>query len=326
MSFDLSIVIVNYRCWEKLADCLSSTLASTGDTQIETIVVDNQSDDGQLPIFSERFSAVKFVKNGGNWGFASGCNRGAAEAQGEHILFLNPDTLVQTDSLAALLESKRRHSEINLMSCRQVDAKGRNQRAFGYFETFWNSFGLIRVILQKLSPARYPSARAEHTQLLECECISGSVVLISRDDFQRLGGWDESFWMYSEDTDLCLRAYQQGMKVAYEPAVKITHLHGGASRQSKEVKALTKSEVIISKHRYIAKHATSRARGFAAHSNLVLRRVLPILLLAALASPLALVGKSSLASIKTKHLLSYYKRWALHGRRHSIRCSPAAER
>lgn len=306
---DLSILIVNYRCWEKLANCLKSLLNPSDLIALEVIVVDNDSADGKLEAFSQRFPAVKFVANGGNYGFASGCNLAASHATAPNLLFLNPDTLAEPEALSALLKIKHDNPSVALLSCRQLDEKGRNQRAFGMFPTFWTHLGFSRAIVQKLFPQRYPSPRKEHHQLVFCDWISGSVVMVSRIHFDALGGWDESFWMYSEDADISKRALNSGLKVAYEPSVSITHLHGGASRGSIETKALTKSEVIISKHHLTSKHSPNPMSRAASHTMIILSRTTPILIAGLLTALGAAFGKRTTAFRKSQHLLSYYHLW-----------------
>jgi GT2 family glycosyltransferase len=318
-AFDLSIVIVNYRCWGKLADCLNSLTDAPSSLNLEVVVVDNQSGDGKLDAFAHRFPTVNFVVNAGNLGFASGCNYGASFSAAPTLLFLNPDTIASPDAIAELLAIKNQRTDINLFTCRQIDQHGNNQKAFGNLETFWTSFSIVRRILQRTNPDKYPSPRIEHTELLICECISGSAVMISRADFDQLGGWDERFWMYAEDADLCRRALEAGMKIAYEPSVTITHLHGGASRVNKDTKALTKSEVTISRHVFTSKYASSKLAAGGGHLNIFLRRSLPTLFFACLLLPLTLLGKQNTTAKKAHHLWTYYTQWISTGDVRSIR-------
>jgi GT2 family glycosyltransferase len=319
-AFDLSIVIVNYRCWGKLADCLKSLTDAPSSLNLEVVVVDNQSGDGKLDAFAEEHPKVNFVSNSGNWGFASGCNAGAVASSAADILFLNPDTLATPDSVNQLLEIKRSNQDIGLLSCHQIDGNGNSQRAFGFFQKFWTTFGLTRAIVQRLFPKAYPSARIQQAELIDCDWISGSVVLVSRAQLDSLGGWDEEFWMYSEDVDLCKRAWDSGLRVCYEPSVTITHLHGGSSRSSKATKAITKSEVIVSKHVFINKHSTNSVSAFGNHGLVMLQRIFPLLLLALITSPSWLLGKPTSAALKFGHLRRYYWRWATTGVVSSPRC------
>lgn len=306
----LSLVIVNYRSWDKLNNCLTSLQTEASGAQFDVVVVDNQSNDGQLSTFEQRFPKVTFIEHSGNWGFASGCNRGAEAAKGEMLLFLNPDTEASPQTLSQLVEVKHSNSNVSLLSCRQVDEQGRNQKAFGHFPDIWTTFGITRAIALKLWPEKYPSAKNQLTALTQCDWISGSVVLISRQDFDKLGGWDEHFWMYSEDADLCLRAKQKGMGVYYEPSATIKHLHGGASRSSSETKALTKAEVIISKHYFASKHSKSLLKKAGNHFLVIVQRALPALLIGLILLPSKL-GKSPHYSVsRAGHLVRFYQAWA----------------
>lgn len=314
MPVKISILIVNYRCWEKLSACLDSLLTAHQNAfTTEIIVVDNQSNDGKLVTFSESYPTVTFVENTGNLGFANGCNLAADHATGEVLLFLNPDTLVTPDQLSELLASKNKLPEVGLLSCRQLDGKGRNQRAFGYFDSLWTTFGLTRAIVQHLFPRKYPSPRADLKEVTECDWISGSVVMIHRDHYNLLSGWDDSFWMYCEDVDLCKRAWQNNLKVAYEPNVAITHLHGGASRSSPETKALTKSEVIISKHHFTRKHVHKTSARTLMHATIFISRSMPVLIAGLMASVTLVFGQKPTSVLKAGHLLSYYYHWIKTG-------------
>lgn len=285
---------------------------------IEILVVDNQSGDENISPFQAQHPAVRFIENSGNWGFANACNVGATATAADQLLFLNPDTLAYPKDIFNLLEIKKAH-QINLLTCRQIDATGKNQKAFGNLETFWTSFSPIRRILQKTNPQLYPSPRVDHKERVFCECISGSMVMISREDYDKLGGWDDRFWMYAEDADLCKRALAAGMTIAYEPSVTITHFHGGASRANPETKALTKSEVTISRHVFNDKHQPNWLYRWAAHGNTFLRRSLPVFLFALLSSPLLITSKRNGALRKAKHLSTYYYNWLRSGDCRSIR-------
>jgi hypothetical protein len=111
--------------------------------------------------------------------------------------------------------------------------------------------------------------------------VSGSVVLMSRQHFKALNGWSEDYWMYYEDADLCKRAWEMGSQVGLVLNLKIVHNHGGASRINRQVKALTKSEVITSRHVYIHKHARGLKR-FLMQTYLVLNNLFLSQLLVAL--------------------------------------------
>lgn len=317
----LSVVIVNYRCWDKLSDCLNSLLADNLDGFLDIIVVDNQSNDGRFEDFTTLFPSVRFTLNEGNYGFANGCNLGASLANAPMLLFLNPDTIADRNNLEILLQTMNTNPELGLLSCRQIDEKGRNQRAFGQLGSYWMSFGLIRSIAQNLFPERYSSARKVHDKLIYCDWISGSVVMISRKLYDAIDGWDESFWMYCEDTDLSVRVSNYGLKIGYEPAACITHLHGGASRSSPQTKAITKAELIVSKHVFIEKHEPVKAKRRLKHFDLFVRRVIPVMLLAMLTLPTLILGKPHFSTLKFRELWRHYSHWRQTGHPNSARCA-----
>ena len=252
----LSIVIVNYRSWTVLSRCLASLspLVNGPTSSVEIIVVDNASGDGLYTAFAQAHPGVRFVQNDGNWGFADGCNRGAMEARGEFLLFLNPDAEDPGGGISALLEQARAHADAAILTARQVDENGRAQKVFDAFPSLATLFGPARALLRLVAPGRYPDPRQDQAGYLEVDWVSGSVFLIRRGVFEALGGFCNGFWMYSEDVDLCRRARDAGHKVALAGAVTLVHAHGGVSRKDPETAAITRSEVVVSRHFYASRH------------------------------------------------------------------------
>jgi GT2 family glycosyltransferase len=299
---ELSIVIVNYRSWARLDRCLPTLPAA------EIVVVDNASGDLRLPEFAKAHPGVRFVANDGNWGFADGCNCGAKEARGDLILFLNPDTEDRDGAVTALLAAARAHPEAAILTARQVDESGRPQKSYDAFPSLLTLFGATRALLRAFVPGRYPDARRDRAGYREVDWVSGSVLLIRREAFERLGGFYNRFWMYSEDVDLCKRARDAGLLVAYAGGATIVHAHGGDSRKDPATAALTRSEVVVSRHLYASRHFGAVHAGLY-HAALVATRFLP----AALAALAARVGFGSIRGIQVRagmarHLARYYRR------------------
>jgi GT2 family glycosyltransferase len=282
---ELSIVIVNYRSWEVLDRCLASLPAA------EVIVVDNDSGDGRLKAFSDSHPRARVVRNDGNWGFADGCNVGAARARGDLLLFLNPDTEDPGGQVAALVAEARAHPEAAILTARQIDEGGRRQTVFDAFPSLLTLFGPLRALLRRVAPARYPDPRREHRGLIEVDWVSGSALLVRRGVFDALGGFFNGFWMYSEDVDLCRRARDAGHTVAVTFAVTLVHAHGGASRKNEDTAAITRSEVVVSRHLYASRHLGG-LQAPVYHLGLVLTRFVP-----------ALVASRKVAG----HLARYYR-------------------
>lgn len=251
----VSIVIVNFRGWKRLRLCLESLHCLKQATFTwEVVIVDNQSNDGQLTSFINDFPEYSFIENTGNHGFANGCNVGAAHATGEFIFFLNPDTLANLDAFEQLLDGAVKNPEITILTCRQLNDKGKDTKPYGLFLRPATVTSLFRSIY-RLTQHHLPKFQLKSGEwALSPEWVSGSAIFIKRTDFIKLGGWSEDYWMYFEDADLCKRVRGMGGNVALITNVQIIHNHGGSSRINTKVKALTKSEVLISKHVYISKH------------------------------------------------------------------------
>jgi GT2 family glycosyltransferase len=220
---------------------------------IEVIVLDNNSNDGYAQSFIEAHPQVKFILQDINGGFAQACNRGAKEANGEWLLFLNPDTILQANNLRSLLDKVATEPSWKLIGIKQLNDIGRDTHPHGLFLTWWNVLPSIRSLQQLLNPSK-SKQRWSKDAISYPDWISGSFVLLRKTDFEELGRWDERFWMYYEDMDLSKRAADKGwLRVMYNELV-CTHSHGGSSRINPETKAITKTAVILSAIKYLKKY------------------------------------------------------------------------
>ena len=307
---ELSIVIVNYRSWTVLSRCLGSLspLLQGSAAAVEIVVVDNASGDGLYPAFALAHPGVRFVENDGNWGFADGCNRGATQARGEFLLFLNPDAEDPGGGIAALLREALAHPDAAILTPRQVDGNGRAQKVFDVFPSLGTLFGPARALRRLVAPGRYPDPRNDRADFLEVDWVSGSALFIRRSVFEALGGFCNGFWMYSEDVDLCRRARDAGHKVAVAGAATLVHAHGGASRKDAETAAMTRSEVVVSRHFYASRHL-SPWQAPVYHFALAATRFVP----AVLAAFAGALGFDAVRAIRVRagmarHLARYYGR------------------
>ncbi len=274
----LSIVTVNYKSWGHLEAALSALKTDfPGDWEI--IVVDNESSPAEFDEFTTRFPWATFIANPKNSGFGHGCNIGVAKASGEQLLFMNPDVIATSPDIQKLMQIKKQH-DIGIVAPRQVSANGKAQKVFDDFPSLKNQSKILKALLRVVLPSRFLDPRAAYSELTYCEWVTGSVLLIDHDDFDAIGGWSEDYWMYVEDADLCRKAHDCGLSVAYAPEVEVIHAHGGSSRLNIAVKTMTKLEVIISKHVYTQHHTRGLAR-WLMHTMIVLLRM-PMLVLASI--------------------------------------------
>lgn len=256
---DLSIVIVNYRSWDKLEPCLLS-LQNQSQKIKSVIVVDNYSNDGILDTFSHRFPEVDWIPNDYNAGFAAGCNLGSQKVGTKWLLFLNPDTLLQAETLGSLIPYCDRHPDFHLITIRQLSESGKNTHPYGIFPNVWNSLGLLRAMDRRFFHPDQTKKSMRQSPITFPHWISGSFVLIRKKHFEELKGWDERFWMYCEDIDLSKRAADNHLNRVLLNGWECLHSHGVSSRKDTATKIFTKAEVIKSTHRYIEKHFQGNAK------------------------------------------------------------------
>ena len=274
---DLSIVIVNYRSWSKLEGCLLS-LDEQSEKAKSVIVIDNYSDDGQLDGFIKKFPWVDWIKNETNAGFAVGCNLGAQNTSTPWLLFLNPDVKLPKDCLETLMPYCDLHPEFHLITIKQLSESGKNTHPYGIFPNILNSMGLLRSFERLiLHPDQTKKAMAK-TPIAFPHWISGSFLLLRKQDFDLIGGWDNRFWMYCEDIDFSKRALEKKLSRVLLNNWECIHSHGVSSRSNLKTKIITKAEVIKSTHLYIEKHFTEKNKKWA-HQWLRFHKILDLYLL-----------------------------------------------
>lgn len=223
------------------------------DFSSEVIVVDNHSNDGKLKEFSKQFPSVHFIENNGNYGFSNGNNLGVEKSSGEYLMFLNPDTIVNLPAISEMLNTAKQHPEYHILSCQQTDEKENDEYPFGTFPSFKTLTGINRAFYRLLMPHK-AKLKCKGQSVIFPDWVSGSLILIPEKILRQAGGWDEDYWLYSEDVDLCKRVSDQGGKVALLCDIRIIHQHGGVTRQNIKLKSYTKTQVLISRHIYIKKH------------------------------------------------------------------------
>lgn len=237
----LDVVIVNWNAGEQLAACLSSLAACDDAAALRVVVVDNASTDGSADGL-ERLDlqrsglAVTVLRNAENLGFARACNQGAALGTAEAILFLNPDTEVSRDGIGearAVLEADAR---TGLVGARLVDEAGATHRTCARAPT---GLSLVAhaLFLDRVLPGRVPPHFRldwDHADTRPVDAVMGAFLMIRRPLFVRLGGFDERFFVYWEDADLCARAAQAGFAVCHAARAVIRHRGQGTTEAVKD--------------------------------------------------------------------------------------------
>ena len=251
MIIDLTIIIVNYKSWSKLKNCIKS-IQNQSHINTQIIVVDNFSNDNKLKHFQNKYNQVNWIENKNNLGFAKACNIGALKAESKWLLFLNPDTILEKNSLSSLIKYSNSNKEHRLIGIKQLNKDGSNTNAYGLFLNIWTSTGFFRIFNRILKGLTYKKMNSK--EISSPDWISGSFVLLRKTDFIKLDGWNEKYWMYYEDMDLCKKAQLLNLKVSLFNNWKCIHFHGESSRKNSIITIMTKTEVIKSSHIYIQDH------------------------------------------------------------------------
>lgn len=303
---DVSIIIVNYNSWKALTECLDSVTQMRPSLDVETIVVDNQSTDDRLHIFEGKYPKIFFHRNSANNGFAHGCNFGAAKAKGKHLLFLNPDTILNGKVIEHFVAIYQKEN-IGILSCLQTNDKNRFHKYHLLFPDPIRIFGVLRSIERKIFKRKLKNHFKETIKRVYPDWVSGSVVFISRENFVQIDKWNEDYWMYFEDVDLCKKAAERGLNVAITKEVSVFHQHGGASRINPRTKAITKSEVIKSKHTYIDTHFSNNSQRWV-QSAIIANTIFFNGLSFIFSYVFFFNSKLKVSRYKFKYLMQYYKK------------------
>ncbi len=233
---DVSIILVNYRSREKTRNCLFSLRkADFSGISHEIIIIDNSEKDDFGDEFRRDFSEVTFVRSGSNGGMGSGNNLGARQAKGSFLLILNPDTMVRPDAVKRLFDAMKDRDDIGIAGPKLLNPDGTLQYSCLRFPKVWTPI-LRRTILGRLAPeylGRYLMTDFDHRQSRDVDWMMGSCLLIRADFFRRVGGFDERFFMYFEDIDLCRRAWREGLRVVYCPDSVVIHDHARGSARAR---------------------------------------------------------------------------------------------
>jgi GT2 family glycosyltransferase len=230
---DLSIIIVNWNTRDLLRNCLRSIKASSGAAGFETIVVDNNSSDGSREMVASEFPQVKLLNSGANLGFAKANNIGLQHATAPLVLYLNPDTEVRRETLSQMMKFMHENKGIGALGCKIRNLSGTLQQlGLQWFPTPLTELVKFLVVSEsthKRCPGLLPFHDAERSG--EVIKLFGACLLVRRAVLDQVGAFDERFFMYCEDVDLCYRISRAGWRLYYLAEAEILHL-GGASGAS----------------------------------------------------------------------------------------------
>ena len=232
---DLSIVIVNYNSFYHLQNCLASLVKFANEIKYEIIVVDNHSTEGKVEEVITQFENVLLIKNSNNKGFGAANNQGLKIAKGKYVLFLNNDTLLLENSLKNVFDFAESLSENSIIGCKLLNEDNSLQHSVFDFPSPWNVF-TSNFFLYALFPknkffSKYHLMNNRINETTEVDVVTGAFLFSCTKEIKEIGGFDERFFFYNEETDLCYRFKLNGGKIYYYPGTAIIHLKGGTANK-----------------------------------------------------------------------------------------------
>ncbi len=229
---DLSIIIVNFNTAKLLQACLQSVFEQTVGIEFEIFVVDNASTDDSVSMIRREFPNVHLIVNESNRGFAAANNQAIPIARGRYILLLNSDTKVLDGAIQKTVEFMQAQPEASIVGCKLLNADGSLQPSCMSFPSVWNLFSesLFLYIVFRRSPifGAYYMSYFDHDEVREVDFVRGAFMMIRREVFDNVGLFDEAYFMYTEEVDLCYRARKLGYRTFFSPSAQIIHYGGGS--------------------------------------------------------------------------------------------------
>jgi len=251
----LSICIVSYKVKGLLEKCLESIYEHTGKMDFEIVVVDNNSGDGTVEMVRERFPEVHLIANAQNTGLARAVNMALKKSRGRYLMLLNPDTLVLNSSLKNMVHYMSNNAQVGILGGKVLNHDGTQMLSCSSFPCLL-SYMLEAFFLHKLFPGSRFFGRPclsylDYDRPQDVDVVLGAFFLIRKEVLEEVGNLDERFFLYSEETDLCLRARKAGWKVGYTPDARVLHWGGESARTDR---AKMRMQLLKSKKLFFEKH------------------------------------------------------------------------
>ncbi len=233
----LSIIIVNYKTPEVLIQCINSINKSTLNMSFEICVVDNHSNDNSVGLLRGSFPRVNVIENEKNIGYGAANNLGIHATTGSYLLLINPDTILPQDAIEKLVIYLDLHPEVGAVGPKIIREDGRFDKACRRsFPTpgvaFYRLFGINKIFPNTRKYNRYNYEYESVDAEIEVDSLMGACILVRREVLDEVGLFDEQYFLYGEDIDLCYRIKQSGWGIRYYPTVTVIHLKGESSRKN----------------------------------------------------------------------------------------------
>lgn len=233
---DVSIIIVNYNSFKLLQDCLESIFKHSTGFDFEIIIVDNNSSEGNIDNVVQDFDKITLIKNDVNKGFGAANNQGLEIANGKYILSLNNDTIFLENTIRKVFDFAESIKKPIIIGCKLLNEDKSLQHSVYDFPSLLNVF-TSNFFLYSLFPKskffnKYHLMNRKINKTTEVDVVTGAFLFGTKRKMQEIGGFDERFFFYNEETDLCYRFKKDGGKIYYFPKTSVIHLKGGTAKKN----------------------------------------------------------------------------------------------
>ncbi|MDI6403006.1 glycosyltransferase, partial [Balneolaceae bacterium ANBcel3] len=254
--FDVSVVVVNYNVKEFVANLLGSVQKASEKLKVEVIVVDNASSDGSVNYLKKRFPDLQLIANKDNAGFGKANNQAIHKANGKYILLINPDTLVRKDTLQTMFNHMEKHPESAAAGCKILNPDGtfapESRRSVPTpMSALWKILGMNRLFPKSKRFSAYYMGGLDEDKEGMVPVLSGAFMFCRADVLKKIKGFDERFFMYGEDIDLCYRITKEGWNIDYVPSTSIIHYKGESTKKENLDYVLTFNKAM---YQFFTKH------------------------------------------------------------------------
>jgi GT2 family glycosyltransferase len=253
---DVSVIILTRNTCELTRAAIQSVLDSRDDLQKEILIVDNGSTDETPQKLPRDFPQIKFLRSEHNLGFAAGCNLAAKNSSGEFLLLLNSDARPAPDAVGKAVQFIRANSNCAVVGAQLLNADGLRQNSIANLPTLATEL-LNKSLLRRLAPKKFPGKEQNFSAPADVESVVGAFMLVRKKIWDELGGLDERYFFFFEETDFCLRARRNNYRVVFLPDVFVMH---GQGLTAKQISAAARIEYWRSRYIYFAKNHCVGAR------------------------------------------------------------------
>ncbi len=252
---DVAVVVVNWNSGDDLTRCLRSVADATGDSRTQILVVDNASRDGSADRALEACPQARVIRNATNRGFPSAANQGMRASSAPFVFLLNPDAVISAGTLGGFLKVAREHPRAGVIGCLTKNPDGTvypsARKVPSVVESLMHSF-LGPFLPDNRWSRAYTIADWDRRSERQVQWVSGSSMLLRREALDAVGIFDERYFMYVEDVDLCTRMRMAGWEVWFSPELEVEHIVGSVTRGSKRMTLEHSKSIYV----YYVKHSS----------------------------------------------------------------------